>query len=489
MATNKVINASLLMNGVHEKCENLKNGKFFPEQVVLKSNKIVESDDDLSDPINGLNHLSDTSRFKNKNKRITKSCDYPEENANGFSTAALSASLPDHFTFNGNFLKYNKKFSKNSRRSRKGKRRGLAKKGGAGGKGTWGKLVDVEEKFEDPSDINYDSDNQENCEYIVIIPPLTDEEIDRHVTSLITEYFEHGDTEEIAFSLEEFNFDKKQSQIIVIAVTLAMEHKSSHRELTSVLISDLYDRILKEKDFDLAFKILLKSLPDLVLDTPEAPVILGNFIARSIADDCLPPNYVQKIQNNLDGCEHAKACLEHISSLLDSKYAMMKLDTVWGIAGGMRPVIALISRIQLLLFEYICSGEIEEATRCLKELEVPHFHHELVYEAIVYALEDMKKRTLVLIVDLFEHLYKTVIITVDQFSYGFNRVYEEFHDISIDVPLADPLLKLLVSKCASKGFLAKELIEKFSVSKGRKRFVSEGDGGKFKEDYQEFLSD
>ena len=34
----------------------------------------------------------------------------------------------------------------------------------------------------------------------------------------------------------------------------------------------------------------------------------------------------------------------------------------------------------MLLKEYLSSGDIAEATRCLTDLEVPHFHHELVYE-------------------------------------------------------------------------------------------------------------
>jgi len=34
----------------------------------------------------------------------------------------------------------------------------------------------------------------------------------------------------------------------------------------------------------------------------------------------------------------------------------------------------------LLLKEYLSSGDVKEAIRCLLDLEVPHFHHELVYE-------------------------------------------------------------------------------------------------------------
>ena len=61
----------------------------------------------------------------------------------------------------------------------------------------------------------------------------------------------------------------------------------------------------------------------------------------------------------------------------------MRLDNVWGVGGGLRPVKYLIKQIVLLLKEYLCSGDIEEASRCLRELEVPHFHHELVYEVCI----------------------------------------------------------------------------------------------------------
>lgn len=41
---------------------------------------------------------------------------------------------------------------------------------------------------------------------------------------------------------------------------------------------------------------------------------------------------------------------------------------------------AVVLQIRLLLEEFINSGDVTEAIRCLKELDVPHFHHELVYE-------------------------------------------------------------------------------------------------------------
>ena len=76
----------------------------------------------------------------------------------------------------------------------------------------------------------------------------------------------------------------------------------------------------------------------------------------------------------------AKAALCKADTLLSMKHGLVRLDNVWGVGGGDRPVKYLIKKIVLLLKEYLCSGDIKEATRCLQELEVPHFHHELVYE-------------------------------------------------------------------------------------------------------------
>lgn len=45
-----------------------------------------------------------------------------------------------------------------------------------------------------------------------------------------------------------------------------------------------------------------------------------------------------------------------------------------------RTVRVSLPQVNLLLKEYVLSGDTAEAERCLRELEVPHFHHEFVYE-------------------------------------------------------------------------------------------------------------
>ena len=106
-------------------------------------------------------------------------------------------------------------------------------------------------------------------------------------------------------ALEDYNFGENRYQVAVLAIELAMDHKPSNREMTSLLLSDLYQRFLGERDMEKALDQILRNLPDLVLDTPEAPTILGNFIARSVADDTLAPRFLCSYQGKVE-CDLAK---------------------------------------------------------------------------------------------------------------------------------------------------------------------------------------
>lgn len=139
--------------------------------------------------------------------------------------------------------------------------------------------------------------------------------------------------------------------------------------------------------------MLLRNIPDLILDTPEAPVLLGNFIARSVADDCVPPKLVSNPPNGDRLPADAIATLKRADALLSLKQGWAHLDAIWGIAGPLRPVQTITKQMNELLKEYLNSRDFTEASRCLRQLEVPHYHHELVYEATVMALEAVKQQT------------------------------------------------------------------------------------------------
>ncbi|XP_035262946.1 programmed cell death protein 4b isoform X3 [Anguilla rostrata] len=326
------------------------------------------------------------------------------------------------------------------RRSRMGKGRGLPKKGGAGGKGVWGppgEVYDLEEV--DVKDPNYDEDQE---------------------------------------LLAELNLGHMRSGVPMLAVSLALEAKASHRELTSRLLSDLCGRVLSLRDVETAFHKLLRELPDLVLDTPGAPQLVGQFIARAVRDEILSKSYIESYKGKVD-CEHARAALDRATVLLKMSRGGLRIDNLWGSGGGQRPVTQLIKEVNLLLKEYLLSGDVVEAERCLRELEVPHFHHEFVYEAIVMVLESKGDKIFKMVLQLLKFLWESSVITVDQMRRGYQRVYMEIAEINIDVPCAYAVLEQFVEKSFSAGIIDKRMRD-LCPSRGRKRFVSEGDGGRLK---------
>lgn len=385
--------------------------------------------------------------------------------------------------------------SKNSRKSRNGFGRGLPKKGGGGGKGTWGKLgselfdEELPTGASDPNDPNYDDQNLDTVRLKVIeLSPdriadedeVSDEDLCKLIHTIILEYYNHGDTEDAFLSLEDLSWrDSQRALLVVTAVELAMDHKPSHREMTSVLMADLYHHTLTDQHYSKGYDLLINNLPELVIDTPEAPTILGNFIARSIADDCIPPKFLTSYKGKVESDVSAR-CLNRAQSLLSMRHGLVRLDAVWGIGGGTRPVKHLVKKMNLLLHEYLSSDDVQEAQRCLIELEVPHFHHELVYEAVVLGLEKMDERSLNLIVKLLTALHTTVVVTPNQMKEGFLRVFDDLPQITLDVPPAHALLEKIAEKCRSAKIIGDEVVRKMPV-RARKRFVSEGDGGRIKD--------
>ncbi|XP_040217571.1 programmed cell death protein 4 isoform X2 [Rana temporaria] len=327
------------------------------------------------------------------------------------------------------------------RKSRSGKGRGLPKKGGAGGKGVWGtpgQVYDVEEV--DVRDPNYEEDQE---------------------------------------MLKDLNLGEMKSGLPVLAVSLALEGKASHREMTSKLLHYLCGTVLSAEDLLASFDKLLQDLPELVLDTPKAPQLVGQFIARAVGDGILKRSYMESYKGTVD-CEHARAALTRATILLTmSRGGRSRIDSVWGTGGGQQPVKNLVKEIDMLLKEFVLSGEVSEAERCLQELEVPHFHHELVYEAVLMVLEANGDTTYKMMLQLFEVLCKSGIITLDQMKRGYDRIYYEIPDINLDVPHAYSVLERFVEDCFKAGIISKPIRDQ-CPSRGRKRFVSEGDGGRLK---------
>ena len=88
------------------------------------------------------------------------------------------------------------------------------------------------------------------------------------------------------------------------------------------------------------------------------------------------------------------------------------------------------------------------------DLEVPHFHHELVYEAIVLVIESSHEKTEEAMCKLLQSLFRSFVISIENLRAGFQRCYDQMVDISIDVPQAYNILERWVLRCRQVGRVA-----------------------------------
>ena len=352
---------------------------------------------------------------------------------------------------------------KNDRKSRSGKGRGLPKKGGAGGKGTWGKPGTMDD-FGGPSsfdekDPNYDSETEDkNIKMFGVDVYLTQEEAEEAIKKLVYDFFNHADTDDVADSACDLKITGDLFYLFAKVGVMAGVDTSddSNRELVSVLLSDLYGySVLQARDIEDAFEELLYDMDDIVIDCPEAPIQIGKFMARCVADDCLAPKFIESrlvdVPDEQPFSNTAKKALNEAHGLINMHHGLVVLDGIWNSGDYRKPVKYLTRKVKTLLAEYQDSLDYANFAENLHELGIPHFHHTIVYEMILQILEQnsvcssatgidscdiaMKRNQNVEnYLKLLNQLTTSSIVTIDQFEKGLQHVYEEIVDLAIDIP-------------------------------------------------------
>ena len=72
-------------------------------------------------------------------------------------------------------------------------------------------------------------------------------------------------------------------------------------------------------------------------------------------------------------------------SMLSARHAAERLLNSWH--GGAKDIEQIRSDIKTMLQEYLNSSDIKEVARCLHDLAVPFYHHELVRRALEMSLD------------------------------------------------------------------------------------------------------
>jgi programmed cell death protein 4 len=274
----------------------------------------------------------------------------------------------------------------------------------------------------DENDPNYDSAEQNYELRQTRVAPRTDVIVayKNAITAIIEEYFQTHDARETQRALDE-------------------------KEAAAVLLSALYPHHIDPEQLHRGFERLLESVDDLAIDVPAAADDLAMFIARATVDDILPPRF---LHTNLEGLlpglrvgEKAAETIDLAHGHLHAHHGTERILRAWG-DSDLTPLQAAKHAIQECLTEYVISGDVGEARRCLRSLHMNYFHHEFVTRALVLCIEAPEgHETAPRLLGLLKVLGKSGEVSASQIKIGFDRMDVVVEDLVLDVPKAKTRLE------------------------------------------------
>jgi programmed cell death protein 4 len=334
---------------------------------------------------------------------------------------------------------------------------GETKKGGAGGKYTWGRpgMDDLNTARPDQDDPAFDSEDEEDVQNTVVRPSNVadaQEEYKKKCSAILDEYFTSEDYGEVARSLQEINEGAWGYEFVKVSVVKALEKRDRERELVARLFSSLYGSILPESQIEKGFWLVLERLPDSSLDTPGAPDIVGDFIARAVVDEIIAPAFVHRTVGDSDA---AKQALAKAKRHLEGKGVSERVYNIWGQNSSVVHSAKKLKRsMRTLLEEYLeDGGDVAEADRCLRELNVPTAHFQFVKIAVTLALErkDIEKRKISALLKAFA---SSELVSEAHMISGFKCCVDCVGDLAKDIsPNARTLFLEFVSLAIAENYL------------------------------------
>ncbi|CAA0842025.1 MA3 domain-containing protein [Striga hermonthica] len=221
-----------------------------------------------------------------------------------------------------------------------------------------------------------------------------------------------------------------------------MERKNREKEMASVLLSSL---CFPSEDVVTGFVMLVESAEGTTLDIPVADEDLAMFLARAVVDEVLTPYELEEIGCNFPS--HSRVVGTAVS-LLRARLSRERILRCWGCNNG-GSVEDVKEKIGKLLVEYGAGGNVGEVCRCIKELGMPFFHHEVVKRCVVMVMERRKERMW----GLLRECFGIQLITMGQMGKRFARVAEAIDDLALDVPDVKRQLEGWVRRARDEGWL------------------------------------
>lgn len=337
-----------------------------------------------------------------------------------------------------------------------------------------GNCVDDGSTYEDPSaidesDPNYDSEEETGFEYIPSGSPprnsylaelrasmpkasMTLSQYKKTIQNSLKEFFVSGDVDELIRSVQELGAHEYSYELVKRAVSMSLDRSFREKELVSVLFSTAFPDFLSTNVIGKGFERLFELIDDIEKDVPTAKEDLSTFLARCVVDEVLPPSFLSDIVV----CNLGGEIVDHAKRMLSRDHSGAKLEHSWGPGDG-RPVEEMKVAIDQLLQEYLLSRQLDEVVRCVRELNAPQFHHELVKRAVTQAVDKSEDQRLAMS-SMLAYLVAEDVLSLQQCLKGFKRVRDVMDDLTLDTPNTPTIIAEFESRAVHDGILPTDFL-------------------------------
>ena len=144
----------------------------------------------------------------------------------------------------------------------------------------------------------------------------------------------------------------------------------------------------------------------------------------------------------------------HAKRMLSRDHGGGLLDRSWGPGDG-RPVEEMKVAVDQCLQEYLLSGDVQEAARCIHELNAKMFYHEIVKRAVVLAMDksaDQQEQ----MSNLLSYLMERDQLTTSQAAKGFKRLDGLISELVLDTPTAASILAQFTARAIEDRVLPED---------------------------------
>ena len=327
----------------------------------------------------------------------------------------------------------------------------VPKKGGGGGKGTWGsykddvRYADEDGHAVDEGDPNYDP-AEEKGYLLKRYNPAP--EVDRFfantmrdltlfkkkVRSACEEYISSLDATEFIKSVQGLEFSLYHQDLPAILIKYALDRSDSDRQhISSLLHAMVKENLLTSAQMTKGFRKLFNVIDELAVDAPNARVILFEFVGHGRAAGYLESEAMATMENEA-------VYLSEPEKLARSKKA-----------------------IKDIVEEYFVSADVDELVRAVKEIP-PATTFEVIKQMGNTALDRgdaERERANVGFAALVGGA-----VSADQMAKGFTILLSRVEDIYLDVPDVLRLLSRMVARAVSDEALPPAFLLRLDLHEG-----------------------